>query len=63
MKHHRAKKGVVITLQHVASGRRVQATIDTALKKGTASIQVFSPARTFTITDRNTANNTCQCVG
>jgi len=56
------KKGGVINLQHVASDRRVQATIDTTQKKGTASVQVFSPARTFTITDRNTSNNTCLCA-
>ena len=55
------KKGGLITLQHVAGDRRVQATLDTSSKKGTASIQVLSSGRTFTISDRNTGNNTCLC--
>ncbi len=53
------KRGGTITLQHYASDRRVLARIDTSVSKGTASIQVFSQGTTFTITDRNTANNTC----
>jgi hypothetical protein len=56
------KKGSIITLQHYAADRRVLARIDTSVNKGTASIQVFSQGTTFTITDRNTANNTCACV-
>jgi parallel beta-helix repeat protein len=56
-------RGCVITLQHTAEDRRVLARIDTCAKSGTASIQLFSQGRTFTITDRNTANNTCACTG
>ena len=56
------KRGSVITFQHYASDRRVLARIDTSVNKGTASIQLFSPSATFTITDRNTANNTCACA-
>jgi hypothetical protein len=54
-------KGSVITLQHNASDRRVTAIIDNSVKRATASIQVFSLGTTFTIADRNTANNTCGC--
>jgi hypothetical protein len=53
--------GCSVRLEHFASDRRVTATIDTCQKRGTASVQTFSPAALFTITDRNTANNTCAC--
>jgi Right handed beta helix region len=55
------KKGSIATLQHNDSGRRVLARIDSSVNKATASIQVFSQSITFTITDRNTTNNTCAC--
>jgi hypothetical protein len=55
------KKGSIITLQHYAADRRILVRIDTSVNKGTGSIQVFSQGTTFTITDRNTANNTCAC--
>src|SRR5882724_4408526 len=55
------KRGSIITLQHYGPDRRVLATIDNAVNKGFASIQVFSQGTTFTITDRNTTNNTCAC--
>ena len=55
------KKGGSITLQHYAGDRRVLAKIDTSLSKGTASLQLFPQGITFTITDRNTGNNTCVC--
>jgi len=56
-----SRRGCNITLQHNASDRRVLIRVDDCRKTGTASIQLFSPSRTFTITDRNTANNTCSC--
>jgi hypothetical protein len=56
-------KGCLITLQHVVADRRVQAQIDTCQKKGTATVQVLSIGRTFTLTDRNTGNNSCACAG
>ena len=55
------KKGSILTLQHYAADRRVLARIDTSVNKSTASIQTFSQGTTFTITDRNIANNTCAC--
>jgi uncharacterized delta-60 repeat protein len=55
------KRGSIVTLQHYGPDRRVLATIDNAVNKGFASIQVFSQRTIFTITDRNTTNNTCAC--
>ena len=55
------RRGSMITLQHNATDRRVTATIDTTTNKATASVQLFSQGRTFTITDRNINNNTCAC--
>lgn len=55
------KRGNTITLQHNAADRRVTAKIDSASKKGTASVQTFSPSRMYTITDKNTTDNTCTC--
>jgi hypothetical protein len=54
-------KGSIATLQDSASDRRILARVDSSVMKGTATIQLFSPAITFTITDRNTADNTCSC--
>jgi hypothetical protein len=55
------KKGNTYTLQHNASDRRVTAKIDTSAKRGSATVNVFSAGRIFSITDRNTTNNTCAC--
>lgn len=55
------KKGCLITLEVNGPDRRVLARIDTCNKSGTATVQVFSPTRTFTILDRNTLNNNCTC--
>jgi uncharacterized delta-60 repeat protein len=55
------RKGSILTLQHNAPDRRVLARVDTSVNKATATIQLFSQGATFTITDRDTANNTCAC--
>ncbi|MEN3330718.1 MAG: serine protease [Blastocatellia bacterium] len=55
------KRGNQITLQHNATDRRVMASVDTSSKRATASVQFFSQGRTFSITDRNIANNPCSC--
>jgi hypothetical protein len=55
------KRGCYITLQDNRADRRLLARLDTCAKTGTVSLQLFSPARTFTITDRNTTNNSCAC--
>jgi uncharacterized delta-60 repeat protein len=58
-----SKRGCLITLQHNAADRRVLVRFDGCRRTAIASVQVFSPARTFSITDRNTANNSCACPG
>lgn len=55
------RKGCLITLQVNGPDRRLLARIDTCQGTGTASMQVFSQGRTFTILDRNTANSACAC--
>jgi 6-phosphogluconolactonase (cycloisomerase 2 family) len=56
------RKGCYVTLQVNGPDRRVLVRIDTCAKTGTASIQDFSRGATFTIVDRNSANNTCSCA-
>jgi hypothetical protein len=55
------KSGCIIALQDSPPTYRLVARVDTCQKKGSASLQSFSLHRTFTITDRNTTNNTCTC--
>ena len=55
-------RGSIVTLQHYDFDRRVLARIDGGVNRATASIQVLSLGTTFTITDRNTANDTCACT-
>lgn len=55
------KKGCLITLEANGPDRRVLARIDTCNHNGTATVQIFSPTRTFSILDRNTSNNNCTC--
>jgi hypothetical protein len=55
-------KGCVFTLEHNAPDRRVMSTIDQCTHTGSASVQASppnSPKVKFTITDRNTTDNTC----
>ena len=52
-------KGCILTLQHNAPDRRVFATLDTCTNTGSASVESSSPKVKFTITDRNTTDNTC----
>ena len=54
-------KGAIVTLQDFSGDRRVLASFDGTIRKGSAVLQLFSPTRTFTITDRNTSDNTCSC--
>ena len=54
-------RGSTITLQHNTADRRVLATIDNGVHRGTASLQIISMGMTLTIADRNTTNNGCTC--
>jgi len=51
----------VITLEHFSTDRRVLARIDNSINRGAATVQILSPNTTFTITDRDTRNDTCDC--
>jgi hypothetical protein len=56
-----SKRGCLIALQQTAPDRRMQAQVDTCIKKGNASLQLLSAGVTFTIADRNTTNNSSSC--
>jgi hypothetical protein len=56
-----SQKGNIITLLQNGPDRRLLARMDKSQNKGTASLQLFASSITVTITDRNTANNTCAC--
>ncbi len=58
-----SRKGCLVTLQVNGPDRRILARIDTCSKTGNASIQLLSQGSSFSILDRNTANNTCACAG
>src|SRR2546430_11609133 len=47
----------ILTLQHNTADRRVLATIDNGVHRGTASLQIISMGMTLTIADRNTTRS------
>jgi hypothetical protein len=53
------RNGCMITLTHNAPGARVMATFDGCAKTGNATVEVGQNKQTFTITDRNTTDNSC----
>jgi 6-phosphogluconolactonase (cycloisomerase 2 family) len=53
-------KGCTLTLQHNAPDRRIMAMINTCQNKATASVQVFSPRRTFNLVDSDITGS-CEC--
>src|SRR5215813_2835162 len=55
------RKGSICTLTQYAVDRRVQATVDGAMHKGTASLQAPPGSLLCSITDRDTRNNSCAC--
>ncbi|HYR76584.1 MAG TPA: hypothetical protein VEM96_12165 [Pyrinomonadaceae bacterium] len=55
------RKDCVITLTDNQPDRKVQGKIDPCTQTGGASVQLVSPKVKFTITDRNTRDNTCAC--
>jgi len=55
------RKDCVITLTDNQPDRKVQGKIDPCIQTGGASVQLVSPKVKFTITDRNTRDNTCAC--
>ena len=55
------RKGCIITLQHNAPDRRVFGQLDPCTNSGTTTIETPPTKMKFTITDRNTTDNTCTC--
>jgi hypothetical protein len=55
------RRGSVINFQQTASDRRIRASFDGSSNRASASIQLLSPSTTFSILDRNTADNSCAC--
>ncbi len=53
--------GCTITLQHNSTDGRVTAQMDRCAQTGSATVQPASSKTKFTITDRDTRNNTCAC--
>jgi hypothetical protein len=53
-------KGCTLTLHHNSFDRRIQAMLNTCQKKGSATVQVLSPRRTFSFSDTNIADG-CGC--
>lgn len=54
-------RGSYYKLEHYGVDRRVLATIDESLHRGTASLQSPPGTMKCTITDTNTHNNSCAC--
>jgi hypothetical protein len=55
------QRGCTITLQDARGDRRLLASFDSCAHRGSATVQATTRGITFTITDRNTANDTCAC--
>jgi hypothetical protein len=53
------KKGCIITLTDNRPDRRVMGKLDSCENKGSATIELDSPKAKFTVTDKNTADNSC----
>ena len=52
-------RGCIFTLEHGAPDRRVFATLDVCANSGSGTVEVPKTDVKFTITDRNTRDNTC----
>ena len=50
-----------VEFQAIERDRNIVALANTCTHTGTASVKVFSPDKTFTISDRDITNNTCFC--
>src|ERR1044071_4272690 len=51
-------RGPELILQHFGTDHKVLARINTSINKGSATIQVVSQSRVFSIVDKDTENNT-----
>lgn len=55
------KMGKVITLQHTAADRRLAASVNTGTRTGSGMIQSPVGKTVGSISDRDTADSSCQC--
>lgn len=55
------RKGCIITLTDNRPDRRVMSRLDVCTNSGSSTVEVPKTDKKFTITDRNTADNTCAC--
>ncbi len=57
------RRGNIFTLQAYGPDRRVTAVFDGGVNRGSAALQILPGGSVCTITDRNTANDSCSCGG
>lgn len=55
------KNGTFTSADFNFKAGHIHAQFDSFMHTGTATVQISNPKRTFTITDRDTRNNTCAC--
>lgn len=55
------RDGTITMADFNFAGGRVQAQVDWSKHTGSATVQLTNPKQRFTITDRDTRNNTCTC--
>lgn len=55
------RNGAITAADFRFTGGHMKMLVDPYTHSGTATVQTTSPKRTFTITDRDTRNNTCAC--
>jgi hypothetical protein len=55
------RKAQLFNLEHIAPDRNVSINFNPGSYSGTAIIRTTNPKQKFTITDRDTRNNTCSC--
>ncbi|HKG21622.1 MAG TPA: SBBP repeat-containing protein, partial [Blastocatellia bacterium] len=56
-----SRRGCLVFIEEFQADHRISAHLDTCRGKGTASVRSFSVNKSFTITDRSTADNACRC--
>jgi 6-phosphogluconolactonase (cycloisomerase 2 family) len=55
------RRGCTLFLDDSRADRRMRATLNNCAANGTATLQILSTGRMFTLLDRNTNNNSCAC--
>ena len=55
-------KGCKVTLVQIGGSQKVEIAFDGCVNKARASVITLVPARSFLLSDRNTANDVCSCM-